>query len=127
MTTADDDARMPDVSREPRRHHDPLAVRTVFVAPRRANRPTDVGATDASSPLDCPFCSGNEALTPPDVLRMPADPGQLWHARLIPNRFPVVEEFADGPLGAAADSIARLAHGVHDVVIESRSHARSIL
>jgi UDPglucose--hexose-1-phosphate uridylyltransferase len=123
---ADDDARVPDVSREPRRHHDPLAVRTVFVAPRRADRPTDLGSTGEPSPADCPFCAGNEALTPPDVLRMPAAPGRPWHARLIPNRFPVVEESAAVGWGAA-DAATRPAHGVHDVVIESCTHARSIL
>lgn len=113
----------------PRRHHDPLAARTVFVAPKRAERPIDNGdaAFGAPSLDDCPFCAGNESRTPPAVLQMPAAGGTAWHARIIPNRYPVVEDFsaAAGPR-PAADS-AHAAHGVHDVVIESASHVRSIL
>lgn len=115
--------------RGPRRHYDPLAVRTVFVAPKRAERPieSDTSAAALSARLaDCPFCSGRESLTPPAVLRMPPEADKPWHARIIPNRYPVVEEF-----GAAAEphlsAYSCPAHGVHDVVVESPDHVRSIL
>jgi UDPglucose--hexose-1-phosphate uridylyltransferase len=116
---------------QPQRHHDPLAVRTVFVAPRRAGRPIETGidATAAGGlPRDCPFCRGNESLTPPSILQMPEAAASAWHARIIPNRYPVVEETAQTPSAAgAADAHASPAHGVHDVVIESATHERSIL
>ena len=116
---------------QPQRHHDPLAVRTVFVAPRRAERPIETGidAMAAGGLLrECPFCRGHESLTPPAVLQMPDTADADWHARIIPNRYPVVEETAPRPSAAGpADAHASPAHGVHDVVIESATHERSIL
>jgi UDPglucose--hexose-1-phosphate uridylyltransferase len=109
----------------PRLHHDALASRTVFVAPRRAHRPTfDVGA-DAVA--DCPFCAGNESLTPPAVMQFPEAVETPWHVRIIPNQFPVVEH-APGQTGPGpAVGGERTAHGVHEVVIESPAHDRTIL
>jgi len=81
---------------------------------------------------DCPFCAGNESLTPPDIMRMPAARTQPWHARIIPNRFPVVEQrsstlrAAELPTSIATQA-TRSAHGVHDVVIESPNHDQTIL
>lgn len=114
----------------PRRHHDPLAARTVLVAPRRAERPIELESAGHGNArlVECPFCAGHESLTPPDILRSPADAAFPWQARIIPNRYPVVEEIAHG---SAADepgpAASRPAHGVHDVVIESPDHVRSIL
>jgi UDPglucose--hexose-1-phosphate uridylyltransferase len=109
-------------SRDPRIHHHPLAARTVVVAPRRADRPSDLDVAGGTAG-PCPFCVGQEAQTPPDVLRTPADAALPWQARIIPNRYPVVE--LTTARGSALDS--RLAHGVHEVVIESAAHSRSIL
>ena len=137
-------------SRDPRIHHHPLAARTVIVAPRRADRPSDLDAA-RSSAGPCPFCVGQEAQTPPDVLRTPADLALPWQARIIPNRYPVVERDVGGGLSSesrtgfsASESrtgfslsqkndrlkpvlLDRPAHGVHEVVIESAAHFRSIL
>jgi hypothetical protein len=79
----------PDAARHaPRRHHDPLASRTVFVAPRRAERPIELESAGlGGGPLTaCPFCAGHESLTPPDLLRTPADTAGPWQARFGPNR-----------------------------------------
>ena len=81
---------------------------------------------------DCPFCAGNELLTPPDIMRMPAASAQPWRARIIPNRFPIVEprsptqQTAELPPSIATPA-TRPAHGVHDVVIESPNHDHTIL
>lgn len=116
--------------RAPRRHHDPLAARTVLVAPRRAERPIELESADhGGAPLaECPFCAGNERLTPPDILRSPEAAGGAWQARIIPNRYPFVEELPAGSAAAEHSPVAsHPAHGVHDVVIESPEHVRSIL
>lgn len=119
---------MPDKpSRDPRIHHHPLAARTVVVAPRRADRPSDLDA-GGTTVGPCPFCVGQEAQTPPDVLRTPADAAVPWQARIIPNRYPVVE--ATETAAAFRQSphpTSRAAHGVHEVIIESAAHHRSIL
>ncbi|MDP9817309.1 galactose-1-phosphate uridylyltransferase [Spirilliplanes yamanashiensis] len=85
-----------------------------IVAPGRAARPSD-----HAEPADgrCPFCPGNEALTPPEVLRHPAAP-QPWRVRVFPNRYAVVGPAA----GPAADGGARAATGAHEVVVESPRH-----
>jgi UDPglucose--hexose-1-phosphate uridylyltransferase len=116
----------------PRRHHDPLAARTVLVAPRRAERPIELESADHGGGrlAECPFCAGNESLTPPDILRSPDAAAVPWQARIIPNRYPLVEDLPTGSVAAEEHAFAaasRPAHGVHDVVIESPAHVRSIL
>ncbi len=88
-----------------------------IVAPQRARRPDDQagsGTTDGG----CPFCPGNEALTPPEVLRVPAGAPQ-WRIRVVPNRFALVsaalpQSPAQGPAFPAT--------GAHEVVVESPCH-----
>jgi len=107
----------------PHRHHEPLTLRTVFVAPQRAERPI---VTAGGVAADCPFCAGHESRTPPAVLRSPADARLPWRVRLVPNQFPVVVETAPAtaPDGAG---LRQPAHGVHEVLVESPTHERSIL
>lgn len=111
-----------DPPRPPLLHADDRTGRAVFVAPGRAERPTDAelaaGRGMADATRWCPFCAGNESLTPPDVLRVPVARTAAWQARIIPNRYPFVAP-ADGAPGQGA---ARPAHGVHEVVIESPRH-----
>ena len=94
------------------------------MAPARAERPLEEALAA------CPFCAGNEGLTPDEVLRSPADRALPWRARVIPNRYPIVVDRrhvseADGA-GAFRDG-ERPAHGVHDVIVESPRHDLSIL
>jgi UDPglucose--hexose-1-phosphate uridylyltransferase len=105
-------------------HTDPLSGRAVFLAPARAERPRE------ESLAACPFCAGNEALTPHEVLRSPAECALPWLARIIPNRYPVVVDRghrAPDGLSAGPTAGSRPAHGVHDVVVESPRHDTSIL
>ncbi|MFM8805554.1 MAG: hypothetical protein ACKOK8_16885, partial [Planctomycetia bacterium] len=109
----------------PRLHHAPLAGRTVVVAPGRAGRPNEL----EGDTLRCPFCAGNESLTPPDLLRTPRSAAEPWRSRIVPNQFPIVTEVAtcDRTAAGPTASLPLPAHGVHDVVIESAEHVASIL
>lgn len=69
----------------------------VLPAPGRDARLAEVGAC-------CPFCPGNEALTPPELARHPDSPE--WAVRAVPNRYPLVPP----------------PDGRHEVVIESARH-----
>ena len=118
---------------DPRLHHDPVSGRTVFVAPRRAARPHDADrpadAGTMSAPRDwCPFCVGNEHRTPPAWLRSPPDAGKQWRARIVPNLYPFAVEcpLAREAAVEQASPLTRSAHGVHDVVIESAAHERTV-
>jgi UDPglucose--hexose-1-phosphate uridylyltransferase len=104
----------------------------VIMATERAKRPHEFVRPD--SPKDdrpgasvCPFCPGNEAMTPPEVLafRMPGGTkdGPGWWVRVTPNKFAALNpnrncshmlqnEFFPYMEGA----------GVHEVIIESPMH-----
>jgi UDPglucose--hexose-1-phosphate uridylyltransferase len=98
---------------------DELTGRWVLLAPGRATRPhtfrSSAPETPASSP--CPFCTGNERMTPPEVFRIgggtPDTPG--WRVRVVPNLYPIVGGEDAGP-GAT---------GAHEVVVLSPSHDHS--
>lgn len=72
------------VSEEHRVLFDPSTGRPILMAPRRHHRPRDTGG-DAVSESDCPFCSGHEDQTPPEVDR---SGGETWTARAFPNKYP---------------------------------------
>jgi len=86
----------------------PVNGRLAIVAPGRAARPSDLGqlATRPAAARACPFCPGNEALTPPEVdaIRPSGDadsPG--WQVRVVPNKYPALI-------------------GMHEVIIHSPDH-----
>jgi UDPglucose--hexose-1-phosphate uridylyltransferase len=91
---------------------DPITGHDVIYAPRRADRSNAFVRETLVMPEDifCPFCAGNEAETPPEVSRWPADPHLPWQGRVIPNRFPIV------------DSDSESGYGKHEIVIESSRH-----
>ncbi|NJC68561.1 galactose-1-phosphate uridylyltransferase [Planosporangium thailandense] len=84
------------------------------IAPRRAGRPVD----RPSGPAPCPFCPGNEAMTPPEVLRVPAAT-DAWQVRVVPNLYALVATDGEGA-GPGPDALPFT--GAHEVVIESDRH-----
>lgn len=79
--------------------------RWVVVAPGRLARPDDIGKMGANV---CPFCEGNESLTPPELYRdgtgEPNTKG--WNIRVVPNKFPITD--------------------YHEVFVHSPDHIRDI-
>lgn len=106
----------------------------VIFAPGRSARPHDwktrqPSASSQAKP-DCPFCPGNEHLTPPEIFAIrdeggPNAPG--WKVRVTPNKFPAlrIEEDArrdqQGPLFRYMGGC-----GAHEVIIDSPLHAVSL-
>lgn len=74
----------------------------------------------------CPFCYGNESMTPPeiDVIRDPnTKPNTAgWQVRVVSNKFPALK--IDGELNREGIGIYDMSNGVgaHEVLIESPSH-----
>jgi UDPglucose--hexose-1-phosphate uridylyltransferase len=103
----------------PELRRDELSGRWVLLAPGRAARPhtSQSSASEAPSADLCPFCHGNEQLTPPEVYRTgdgaPDTPG--WRVRVVPNLYPIVGGADAGP-GAT---------GAHEVVVLSPAHEAS--
>ena len=86
-----------------------------IVAPGRASRPVDGPTT---TPGRCPFCPGNESMTPPEILRVPTG-SRPWRVRVVPNRYALVTS-APPPQDVGGSAFA--ATGEHEVVVESPHH-----
>lgn len=74
----------------------------------------------------CPFCMGNESLTPPEIFSF-REPGSKkdgpgWRVRVIPNREPIlrVETELEREGVGYYDKISGL--GAHEIIIENPSH-----
>lgn len=67
--------------------------RWVIVSPTRTKRPDSVSEEKKTEPAKtgCPFCTGNEAATPPEVYRIGngEKDGPGWAVRVVPNKFPI--------------------------------------
>jgi UDPglucose--hexose-1-phosphate uridylyltransferase len=103
----------------------PTSGRWVIVAPERARRPSDFeqrgSQLDEQEPVDCPFCAGNEAMTPPEIYRVPAPDG--WHVRVVPNKFPALQDYEELGREAIEGFYDRMnGEGTHEVIIEAPEH-----
>jgi UDPglucose--hexose-1-phosphate uridylyltransferase len=81
-----------------------------IVAPARATRPADA-AGRAAGAAPCPFCPGNETLTPPEVDAFRPEGGEAdgpgWTVRVVPNKYPALV-------------------GRHEVIVHSPDHAAEL-
>ena len=116
----------------PELRRDPVVGRWVIVAPERADRPHALlrSEPDPDDEDGCPFCPGNEPMTPPELLvrraqgSQPNRPG--WTLRVVPNRFPALrteERMVRAGVGIY-DAMGGV--GAHEVVIETPEHARAL-
>ena len=84
----------------------------------------------ALSGSKCPFCYGNEALTPPEIyaLRSPGSTvnGQGWNLRVVANKFPALK--IEGDLARRGVGVFDLCNGVgaHEVIVETPDHHRQM-
>ncbi|MFQ6045700.1 MAG: hypothetical protein ACE5PT_04975 [Gemmatimonadales bacterium] len=110
----------------PELRRDPTTGNWVIVAAERASRPgseprrTDTPPGGQHDP-SCPFCAGNEALTPPEIARRPET--GAWVARVVPNKYPalVPEPTAiDRPTDDLHIHAAAMGH--YEVIVEGPTH-----
>jgi len=82
----------------PQLRQDPTTKGWVIIASERSKRPHELRRIEPfveklSHKEDCPFCPGNEYLTPHETLAYrnsgPAD-SKGWWVRVIPNKFPAL-------------------------------------
>jgi UDPglucose--hexose-1-phosphate uridylyltransferase len=101
----------------------------VIIATERAKRPEDfVKKKKEKKPLPtfvptCPFCPGNEKLTPPETYVVPGTSG--WRVRVTPNKFAALSY--EGERRRYIQGIRRTVTGVgiHEVIIETPDHSKS--
>ncbi|MBU0596390.1 galactose-1-phosphate uridylyltransferase, partial [Candidatus Bipolaricaulota bacterium] len=109
----------------------PTTDRWVIVAPERARRPSDFAQKGSKlseqPPASCPFCSGNEHMTPGEIYRHPGAGNGSWKVRVVPNKFPALQEYEDLGREAIAGFFDRMnGVGAHEVVIETPEHCQQI-
>jgi UDPglucose--hexose-1-phosphate uridylyltransferase len=121
----------------PELRRDPIVGRWVIISTERGGRPNDVFAGDrrgnSQRPIStalCPFCPGQERLTPKEVLayRPPESQPNLpgWSVRVIPNKFPALQ--VEGDLGREGVGLYDRMNGLgaHEVIIETPNHSQTL-
>jgi UDPglucose--hexose-1-phosphate uridylyltransferase len=116
----------------PELRKDPITGRWVIISTDRQKRPNDF-RLERSTLIGgeyCPFCSGHEDMTPPEVLAFrqhgqpPDSPG--WDLRVVPNKFPALQ--VEGNLDREGEGMFDRMNGIgaHEVVIETPDHAKML-
>ena len=83
--------------------------RWIVISQTRIDRPDDIKVSvEDSKKKVCAFCTGNEKLTPPEIMRVGEgeknEPG--WYIRVVPNKYPITD--------------------THEVIIHSPDHNKDI-
>lgn len=114
---------MPKIVREIR-INPVVPTESVLVATARSMRPKKdepQTAHDARAHVDtCPFCSGNEGMTPPPIAQIPGD--GPWQLRIVENKYPILGDDRENPDFAFGMQQAIDGYGRHEVVIDHSSH-----
>ncbi len=110
---------------------DPVTGRWIIVNISDPKKPGDFDLEPQVKKLSsCPFCSGNEGETPPEIDAVraadtrPDTPG--WSVRVIPNKFPALT--TEGNLDKRGIGLYDMSNGVgqHEVIVETPEHNRDM-
>ncbi len=103
----------------------------VIIAPERAKRPDQFAKKFSGDQTPkpehdpkCPFCPGNEAMTPQEVYR-DGGPGD-WRVRVVPNKFAAVSPDSSPARRTVGRFLEADGFGRAEVIIESPLHNHSI-
>ncbi len=115
----------------PELRKDPITGRWVIIATDRAKRPSDFIRQPVPPAQNgvCPFDSGNEHKTPPEVLAYRNGGGRDqpgWRVRVVPNKFPVLG--IEGDLSRQGEGMYDKMSGIgaNEVIIETPDHAATL-
>ena len=106
---------------------DPMTARWVIISTEKDYGPKDyIIESPKITGGDCPFCIGNEKMTPPEVdadrptNTKPDTPG--WETRTVPNKFPALKNEPD--LNRTGVGMFDMMNGIgeHEVIIEDTDH-----
>ena len=103
---------------------DPIFGRWVIIASGRGLRPNEFKAVsdDVHGVYKCPFCPGNEHLTPPTVYSLPSADGKNWRLRVVRNKYPALVPGGNGNGQSDGIYIRMDGIGSHEVLIENSRH-----
>jgi UDPglucose--hexose-1-phosphate uridylyltransferase len=105
----------------------------VIISTERRKRPNDFRFERPSiiGREHCPFCPGQEALTPHEVLAYRQNGGGPnspdWTVRVVPNKFPALQ--VEGGLDREGDGMFDRMNGIgaHEVIIETPDHDKTFV
>lgn len=111
---------------------DPTTKEWVIITKERRKRPSDFTHQELrnekpSTINSCPFCPGNESMTPPEVLCYKNSNTNSWQVRVFANKFPAVT-----PEGSTLRTIEHgiflgmEGRGCHEVIVETPEHNRTL-
>ncbi|OGW83999.1 MAG: galactose-1-phosphate uridylyltransferase [Omnitrophica bacterium RIFCSPHIGHO2_02_FULL_51_18] len=110
---------------------DPITSRWIIVNTENPKRPDEFQVEPhTQSTKVCPFCPGNEAMTPPEILvhgrRSGAKNTSSWLVRVVPNKFPAlrIEESTEKAGIGIYEKVGGF--GAHEVIIENPDHNKQL-
>jgi UDPglucose--hexose-1-phosphate uridylyltransferase len=98
----------------------------VIISTERARRPQDFRVKESEKPplpkhnAHCPFCPGNETLTPPPTHTIKKD-GQ-WQVRVVPNKFAALQKDIPFHPKQVGRFLKATGYGIAEVIIETPRH-----
>ncbi|MCQ9206273.1 MAG: galactose-1-phosphate uridylyltransferase [Omnitrophica bacterium] len=111
---------------------DPITGRWIIVNYEKSVKPKDFlfeKIKKNENIKDCPFCPGNEHLTPPEIVGhrksgRPNSPG--WSIRVVPNKYPALQR--EGKLEKRGLGVFDRMNGIgaHEVIIDIPEHMLDI-
>jgi len=114
----------------PELRHNVLTHEWVIIATERAKRPDEFVKKGKEKKVvpshvaTCPFCPGNEAMTPRETYVVPDTVN--WKVRVTPNKFPALAY--EGEPHRTIQGIRRTIRGVgiHEVIVETPDHSKPL-
>jgi len=115
----------------PEIRQNPATKEWVIIATERAKRPEDFINTEKKKRLPkhskkCPFCPGNEDMTPKEIYSNRDSHGR-WTLRVVPNKFPALIPEGN-PVREEEGNFFRKMPGIgqHEVIIETPYHNETL-
>lgn len=109
---------------------EPIASRWVLTTTEHPRGPADYlpykppyQAQETRTP--CPFCPGNEAMTPGETFSWRPE-GKRWAVRVVPNKFPFFRIEGDFDRRPEGMYDVMEAIGAHEIVVETPDHSQSL-
>jgi UDPglucose--hexose-1-phosphate uridylyltransferase len=114
----------------PELRHNILTREWVIIATERAKRPEDFirkrkekKKVLPAQVATCPFCPGNEKMTPPETYIVPDTMG--WRVRVAPNKFPALSYVGERRRSIQGIRRTITGVGIHEVIVETPDHSKT--
>jgi UDPglucose--hexose-1-phosphate uridylyltransferase len=111
---------------------DPTTEEWVIIASERAKRPSDFVHRRPERELpefshSCPFCPGNESMTPSETLLYQQRDGNGWQVRAFTNKFAALDPSGKTTRNIREGFFTEMAGvGIHEVIVETPLHNKSL-